>query len=144
MRYLLIFLLLSGCITQNKCLRKFPPQLTTKTDTFYSVKDTVITLPGTVVDSFIPYPINFTDTIYRPVYMVKQGTFSATVTPTDKGIRIQGSCDSLQAIINKYRETIKTGSTTSTVVPVTPKWIVFVLGALICLLVILLIKDKLK
>lgn len=107
MRILLlsISLLLFGCVTQQRCLEKFPPQVTTIEHTH----DSIVTVIDTVLVPF--QELSFDTTSPCPPQVVFNRTvtrsgLTTSVSIKDGKLSVKCTADSLQAIVNAQKEYI--------------------------------------
>jgi hypothetical protein len=127
-----------SCVTQKRCLQKFPPQIITKDSTVIKdstiYRDTTITIPGdsTTIHDSLPCP----DVKYHKVAKSKSGRTTATVDINNGKLTVNCKTDSLQQKIDslkthirsmeRYRSEVK-------LVPVpkykTPAWCWWLVGA---------------
>lgn len=134
----------TSCVTQKRCLLKFPPQIITKDSTVVKdstiYRDTTITIPGdsTTIHDSLPCP----DVKYHKEAKSKSGRTTATVDINNGKLTINCKTDSLLHRIDslkthirsleRYRSEIK-------LVPVpedkTPTWCWWLLGANVLLIV---------
>lgn len=100
-----LVVLLFGCVTQQKCLEKFPPQVTTiehTHDSIVTVIDTVLVpFQELVFDTASPCPpqVDYNRTVTR-------SGLTTSVTIKDGKLSVKCTADSLQAIVNAQREYI--------------------------------------
>lgn len=129
MRILLLSLcvLLFGCVTQERCLEKFPPQVTTiehTHDSIVTVRDTVLVpFQELVFDTVSPCP---PQVVYNRTVTLSGLTTSVSIK--DGKLSVKCTADSLQAIVNAQREYM-TKTIRSTVkpieIPVRDSWYYF-------------------
>lgn len=151
-----LLLCLASCVTQKRCLQKFPPQIVTKDSIV--IKDTVITvrlvkipIPGdkvTLHDS-IPCP----DVQYHKEIKSPSGRTSAKVDINKGKLTVDCKVDSLNRVIDSLQVKIKTTeayhSEVKTIeVPVvkkrTPLWAWIMLSAIVLYFLIPPIVKALK
>lgn len=99
----------SSCITQKRCLQKFPPHITTKDSivikdsTIY--RDTTITIPGDSVQihDSIPCP----DVLYHKEAKSKTGRTTAVIDINKGKLTVNCKTDSLQHRIDSLQTKIR-------------------------------------
>jgi hypothetical protein len=116
--YVLLALLLSGCVTQRKCLEKYPPVTSEqKSDSTvqkerYTSQDTTITTPGGEINID---PKLETEQGNRPNYKptiqtYTDGKVTLTIAAAGDKLSIQCKADSLQLLVTKYKQELQTES----------------------------------
>lgn len=143
MRILLlsIVVLLLGCVTQQRCLDKFPPKVTIiehTHDSIVTVHDTVL-MPYQEVSFDTVSPCN--DTVYY-FKEVSKGGLTSTVEIKNGKIKQTCKADSIQAIVNAQKEYI-TKTIRNTLkpidIPIRDSWYYFFRAGFWILLIIVLL-----
>ncbi len=121
MRVYLIILLLaclfSSCVTQKKCNRKFPPEITIKDSTYTQTKieyrDTTIYTPADTVTLTDTINCDELGRVNLPKRTVRSNNASVTVGIVDNKLNVTANCDSLELEIKKWKELRYTETTHS-------------------------------
>jgi hypothetical protein len=150
-----LLLSLASCVTQKRCLQKFPPQIVTKDSIV--VKDTTVyvtlrdTIPGdsVLLDDSIPCP----DVQYHKEVKSPSGRTTAKVDINKGKLTVDCKVDSLNRVIDSLQVKIKTTeayhSQVKTIeVPVvkykTPVWAWIMLAAIALYFLIPIVIKALK
>lgn len=151
---LLFSLSLYSCVTQKRCMEKFPPSIDTTIKDSISIEkeyiDTIVYIPG---DSIIIRDTIYCDEDNNVVYIPQtrpseSGRANADISFDNGILNINFKCDSLEYEIEKYKELTRHYKETQKTITkhhiqekeVIPWWIWIVIGVLISLC----IKFKLR
>ena len=92
--YLLVVLLLAGCVTQRRCNEKYPPVSSTNTKDSLVIKDSVVfktvydTIPVTIKDTAIKDSVRIVDGKGLPKTrpLILKGLFSTSISWVENGV----------------------------------------------------------
>lgn len=112
MRVYLIILLLAtfatSCVTQKKCNRKFPPEITITDSTYIATKieyrDTTIYTPADTVILTDTIECDELGKVNLPVRTVRSNNASVTVGIINNELSVTANCDSLEIELQKILE----------------------------------------